>query len=502
MSTATRTSTPRSEATATTHFKVAIVGTGFGGLGMAIRLKRDGMGDFVVLERAEDLGGTWRDNSYPGCACDIQSSLYSFSHSPNANWSRVFSPQPEILAYLRDCAERFGVRPHIRFGHELLEATWNEATQRWEIETSRGRLTADVLVNASGPLCEPSQPALPGLDRFTGPVFHSARWNHDFDLRGRKVAVVGTGASAIQFVPEIQPLVAKLSLFQRTPAWVVKRYDRPVSRLERWVYNRWPRVQLLRRFRLYLLRELIGFTLRVPLLQRLAEHHARGHLRRSVASPELRAKLMPSYRFGCKRVLISNDYYPAVAEPNVDLVTAGITEVREHAIVTSDGAVHEVDAIIFGTGFHVTDAKIAQHIRGRGGLSLADVWKGSPRAHLGTVVAGFPNLYLLLGPNAGLGHNSVVIMLEAQIAYVAGALRHMRANGLAALEVEPSVQAAFNAQVDRWSQGTVWTAGGCKSWYIDRTGRNSSVWPRTVPRFQLLVSRFRPRDYVGLKSRS
>jgi cation diffusion facilitator CzcD-associated flavoprotein CzcO len=478
------------------HFQIAIAGTGFGGLGAAIRLRRAGFEDLLVLERADDLGGTWRDNGYPGCACDVPSHLYSFSFAPNPAWSRAFSPRGEIWSYLRDCAERAGVLPHVRYGHELLAAAWDDAAGHWRIETAAGHYTADVLVSATGGLSEPSAPALPGLDTFAGTVFHSARWNHDHDLAGREVAVIGTGASAIQFVPEIAPAVGRLRLFQRTPPWVLPRRDRAVSAAERWLYRAVPAAQRLARARIYWSRELFGLAFRHPRLMRLPQRLAERHLRRSVPDPALRAALTPDYSLGCKRVLLSDDYLPALTRSNVEVVTAGIAEVRPHAVVTADGVEHPADTIIFATGFHVTDAPIADRITGRDGRSLADTWRGSPEAYLGTCVAGFPNLFLLLGPNSGLGHNSVVVMVEAQIDYLVSALRYARAHGVRTVEPRPEAQAAFRAEVDQRMRTTMFATGGCTSWYYDRTGRNSTLWPGSSVEYRRRLRRFDPGPHV------
>ncbi|HEX2091310.1 MAG TPA: NAD(P)/FAD-dependent oxidoreductase [Longimicrobiaceae bacterium] len=477
------------------------MGSGFGGLGTAIRLLREGIRDFVVLERADDLGGTWRDNRYPGCACDVQSHLYSFSFAPNPEWSRSFSPQPEIQAYLRRCAGEYGVLPHLRFGHEVRGAEWDEDAQRWRIETSRGPWTASMLVLATGALSDPAVPALPGLERFRGAAFHSARWDPGFDPEGLRMAVVGTGASAVQFVPEIQPRAAALYLFQRTAPWILPRRDRALSRVEQRLFRRFPGAQRLARTRIYLLRELLVPAFRHPRLARLVQRLALRHLRRSVPDPALRARLTPDFTLGCKRVLLSNDYLPALARPNVELVTEGIAEVRERSIVTADGVERPVDALIFGTGFRATDPPLARHLRGREGRTLAEVWAGSPRAHLGTTVAGFPNLFLLLGPNTGLGHSSVVYMIEAQIEHLLGALRHMRRHGAGALEPHPEAQAAWVAEVEARMRGTVWTSGGCRSWYLDATGRNSALWPDFTWRFRRRVARFRPGEYRDVPAR-
>jgi len=484
---------------AATHVRVAIAGSGFSGLGMAIRLEQEGMDDFLVFERADELGGTWRDNTYPGCACDVPSHLYSFSFAPNPNWSRAFSRQPEILDYLRGCATRFGVLPHIRFGHEVQDSVWDAASQRWRITTSKGAFTADVLVAGMGPLSEPRMPNVPGLDRFQGTTFHSARWDASFDPSGKRVAVVGTGASAIQFVPEIQPKVSQLHLFQRTPPWIVPRRDRSITRFERWLFRHVPGLQRAIRLTLYSLRELLVFGFMRPKTMRLIQKIAVSYLRKSIPDSTLRAKLTPPYTMGCKRVLISSDYLPTLTKPNVEVLTSGLAEVRERSVGASDGTEREVDALIFGTGFHVTDPPIAPHVRGRDGRTLAEHWQGSPKAHVGTTVSGFPNLFLLLGPNTGLGHNSVMLMAEAQIEHVLGALRHMQRDGVATVEPRAEAQQQFVTETEARLGPTVWNAGGCVSWYLDETGRNSTIWPGFIGTFKRRVQRFRPEEYVLAK---
>ena len=478
------------------HARVAIIGSGFGGLGTAIRLRQRGEEDFIIFERASDVGGTWRDNSYPGCACDVQSHLYSFSFAPNPDWTRSYSPQPEIWDYLRRCARDFGVLPHIRFRHEVREAAWDDGAQHWRVETSGGLYTADVLVMASGALSEPRLPALPGFEYFRGKSFHSARWDHDYDLRGKRVAVIGTGASAVQFVPEIQPLVERLHIFQRTPPWVMPRNERAFSERERSMFRRFPLLQRGARAGIYAFREMFVFCFRHLRMSRLIRRVALRHLKRSVPDPALRARLTPAYEIGCKRILVSNDYLPALTRPNVELVTAGVAEVREHSIIDAEGVERAVDAVIFGTGFRVTDQPLAGHVRGRGGVTLEEVWRGSPRAHLGTTVGGFPNLFILLGPNTGLGHNSVVYMIEAQIEHFMSALEFMGRSGVAVIEPRPEAQAAFVGEVERRMEGTVWVAGRCASWYLDRTGRNSTIWPDFTWRFRRRVARLDPSEYL------
>jgi cation diffusion facilitator CzcD-associated flavoprotein CzcO len=480
------------------HVHVAIAGSGFGGLGLAIRLLQSGVDDFLVFERAGDLGGVWRDNSYPGCACDVQSHLYSFSFAPNPDWTRAYSPSAEIWAYLRRCAADFGVMPHLRMHHEIRSAAWDGAAGRWVLETTRGRFTADVFVAAVGALSEPKLPALPGLERFAGKLFHSARWDHDYALEGRTVAVIGTGASAIQFVPQIQPRVARLHLFQRTPPWIVPRKDFAFSERAKRVMRRVPLARRLERATLFVQRELMSIPFLHPRLAPIAERMALRHLAAQVPDAALRARLTPSYRLGCKRILVSDDYLPSLAQPNVEVVCDAITEVTASGVVTADGRERAVDAIICGTGFQVTEIPFGRHVRGSDGKTLDELWQGSPFAHLGIAVHGFPNFFFLLGPNTGLGHTSVVIMIEHQIEHVLGALRHLRKSGVAAIEPRAEAQAKFVARVDARMRSTVWTTGGCSSWYLDRTGRNSTLWPGTTMSFKRRVARFDAREYQAV----
>jgi len=475
---------------------VAIVGSGFSGLGMAIRLKQAGLNDFVVLERASEVGGTWQANTYPGCACDVPSHLYSFSFAPNPEWTQMYSTQPEIWAYLRRTADDFGVRSHIKLNTAVESATWLEAERRWELETSECTLRARVMVAGMGPLTEPKIPEIPGLDTFEGPVFHSARWDHDADLEGKRVASIGTGASAIQYVPEIQPTVGRLHVFQRTPPWVLPHTNRSIREWERRLYRALPAAQRLVRGGIYAGREalVLGFV-KNPRLMKVVERLARKHMEHQVDDPELLEKVTPDYTIGCKRILPSNHWYRTLGKPNVELVTDAIGEVRPRSIVTADGREREVDAIVLGTGFHVTDIPAAHRVRGRGGVLLDDLWHGSPRAHLGSSVVGFPNLFFLLGPNTGLGHSSMVYMIEAQIAHVMGALRHMREHRAQTIEVRPEVQERYNAVLERKLERTVWNTG-CASWYLDRTGRNSTAWPDWTWRFRRRVARLDPAEYL------
>ncbi len=495
---------------ATEHHRVAIVGSGFAGLGMAIKLKQAGIEDFVVLERTGDVGGTWHVNTYPGCQCDIPSHLYSFSFAPNPDWSRTYSLQPEIWEYLRRVSREQGINPHIRFHHEVTSARWDEDEQVWRIETRAGasdvgangsgeapvrELTAELLIAGPGPLSEPKLPDIKGIETFQGTIFHSAQWNHEHPLDGERVAVIGTGASSIQLVPHIQPRAAKLHVFQRTAPWVVGHRDRKTSRWERALYRAVPSAQKLVRALVYLSRELFVFTLMHPHSGSLPERAARKHLRAQVPDPQLRAKLTPRYRIGCKRTLISNNYYPALAQPNVEVVTDSIAAITPRGILTADGTERELDTIVLASGFHVTDMPVAAWVRGRSGHTLDDVWQGTPQAYLGTTVSGFPNLFMLIGPNTGLGHNSIVFMIESQLNYVMDCLRHIDRHAISTFEVREDVQRRFNDDLQRRLEGTVWTSGGCVSWYLDANGRNSTVWPGFTWPYRRRTRHFNPADY-------
>ncbi|MFC9814799.1 flavin-containing monooxygenase [Streptomyces virginiae] len=476
------------------HVRVAVIGSGFSGLGAAVRLRREGITDFVVLERAGSVGGTWRDNSYPGCACDVPSHLYSFSFAPNPDWPRSFSGQPHIRAYLEHVADTFGLRPHIRLDSEVRMMRWDESELRWEIETARGELTADVVVSATGPLSEPKLPEIPGLAGFPGKVFHSARWDHDYDLRGKRVAVIGTGASAIQIVPAIAPDVERLTLFQRTPAWVMPRTDRAITAVERWVHRQLPFTQAARRGLTWAIRDLqVGAFTKRPNQLGFVEALAKANMARSIKDPAMRARLTPSYRIGCKRILLSSTFYPALARPNVDLVASGLKEVRGPVLVAADGTEAEVDAIVFSTGFHVTDLPIAERVVGADGRSLADTWKDGMASLRGATAAGFPNWMTIIGPNTGLGNTSMILMIESQLNYMADYLRQLTVlggNGAAgkagrvALAARPSAVNAWNRKVQARMERTVWNTGGCTSWYLDENGRNTTVWPGTTGEFR------------------
>jgi cation diffusion facilitator CzcD-associated flavoprotein CzcO len=481
----------------TADARVVIVGAGFSGLAMAIRLKQRGIEDFVILERADDVGGTWHYNTYPGCTCDVPSHLYSLSFAPNPNWSHTYSPQAEIREYLRTCADEFGVRPHLRTNAAVRTASWREDDQLWEIETSAGTVTATIVINGMGPLTEPKIPNIPGLERFDGKTMHSARWDHDYELTGKRVASIGTGASAIQYVPKICNDVEQLYVFQRTAPWVMPHSARPITDMERLLYRHVPPAQRLVRGAVYAARELLVFGFaKDPRLMALIEKLARLHMRKQISDPELRQKVTPDYTLGCKRILPSNGWYTALEEPNVELVTAGVKEIHSRSVVDADGVERDVDAIIFGTGFHVTDMPVAHQVRGRDGKLLSDKWQGSPRAYLGTSMPGFPNLFLLLGPNTGLGHSSMVYMIESQVEHVLRAIQAMDQGDATTIEVRPEAHAQYNREVDMRLEGTVWATGGCVSYYLDENGRNATIWPDWTWRFRQLAARFDPNAYT------
>jgi len=477
-------------------FEIVVIGAGASGIGAAIRLRQTGITDFAVLEKAGDLGGTWRANTYPGCACDVPSALYSYSFAPNPEWTRAFATQPEIRGYLRSTADRYGVTDHIRYGVEVTRSQWNDRAQRWELDTTRGRFTARVVVAAPGPWNEPLIPDLPGLDGFGGETFHSSHWNHEYDLTGKRVAVLGTGASAVQFVPEIAPRVRELHLFQRTAQWVLPKPDHYVPRLERWLMRTVPAAQRALRSAEYAGMEAFGVGFRHPWILRLIQRIGLAHLRLTVRDRALRRALTPDYTLGCKRLLMSNTYYRALTRDNVSVHPTAVARVDGNRVVGADGSAAEVDAIIFGTGFHILDMPIADRVFDAAGRSLADHWRGSPQAYLGTVTAGFPNAFLLLGPNLGTGHSSAFMILEAQLAYVTDAIGQLRANGWSSIRVRPEVQAAYNAEVQAALPGTVYNSGGCSSYYLDGNGRNSFSWPWSTGRMRRRIRAFDPDDYA------
>jgi cation diffusion facilitator CzcD-associated flavoprotein CzcO len=461
-----------------TQTRALIIGTGFSGLGMAIALRKQGT-DFVILEKADDVGGTWRDNIYPGCACDVPSHLYSFSFEPKPNWSRMFSPQPEILEYLRGVADKYGLRRHIRFGARVERAHWDDDEHRWHVFTDGGEeFVAQFLISGAGALHIPSMPDIEGLDTFAGSAFHSAQWDPGADLTGKRVAVIGTGASAIQIVPKIVGQVAQLHLYQRTPPWVFPRPNAHISPRLQQVLTRVPGVRAALRAGIYWFLEATAYGLtRRPGLLRIYEAMGKWNIRRAISDPALRAKLTPDYRAGCKRILYATDYYQALAQPNAEVITERIVRITPQGVVTADGTERDADVIVFATGFHVTDSYTYVDIKGPGGEDLVDRWNAEGvAAHRGITVADMPNLFFLLGPNTGLGHTSVVFMIESQIRYVAQAIAAVDAGGADALAPTRAAQDRFNDELQQDLARSVWNTGGCRSWYLDSHGNNRTLW--------------------------
>ncbi|WP_303289825.1 NAD(P)/FAD-dependent oxidoreductase [Marinobacter sp. SS5-14b] len=505
--------------------QIAIIGTGFSGLGMGIKLKEAGFHDFVILEQSDDVGGTWHENHYPGCACDVQSALYSFSFEQNPNWSRMFAPQPEIKAYLRHCAEKYGLMEHIQLNTHVAGARWDEKTSAWTIEScdapalwaymeQKGlkpgdsldrsdkalpkfrKLRAEVLVSGMGGLSTPAYPDIKGMDTFTGTRFHSQNWDHDYDFRGKRVAVIGTGASAIQFVPEIAKDAAHLDLYQRTPPWIMPKPDREIRPLERMMFRKMP--QTLNAFRqsVYWMLEarVLGFVGN-PRILKIGELQARRHIRNQIKDKELRKKVTPDFHFGCKRVLISNNYYPALDQDHVDVLTDGIREVKGNVIIDSKGAKRAVDCIVYGTGFKAQEPIPRGTIFGRGGQDLLDAWREGAQAYKGTTVAGFPNFFMLMGPNTGLGHSSMVYMIESQVQYVLDALKKMQHRGWKSVEVKEEAYSQYNASIHAKLGDSVWQTG-CKSWYVNENGKNTTLWPGFTWQFRQQTRRFDAAQYV------
>ena len=477
---------------------VVVVGGGFSGIGTAIRLRQMGVEDFVVLDRGSEVGGTWRDNTYPGATCDVPSHLYSFSFAPNPEWSRSFSPQSEIWSYMRGVVDRFGVGAHFRFGQDVTEARFDETEQRWHVTTAHGSLTARIVVWATGPLSEPKVPDLPGLANFAGPVFHSAAWDHGADLAGKRVAVVGTGASAIQFVPQIQPLVAKLYLHQRTPPWIIPRNDRDVPPARRWLFRHLPFTQKMARLRIYLRLEYLMGPVVLGTSERkrqLLRKFANGHLHHQIDDPELRSALTPDYEIGCKRILVSDDYYPSLTRANVEVVPA-VGGFTPDGVVDDHGVERQVDMVIMATGFQAAEPSFATRIVGPGGARLSEAWDTGMEAYLGSTVTGFPNLFLLVGPNTTLGHNSMIYMIESQLNYVVDAIGFLGRPGVGTVDVRPAVLERYNRRLQGAIGPTVWVTGGCTSWYLDHRGVNTTLWPRHTAVFRRLTRRFHPADYT------
>ena len=468
--------------------RVAIIGAGVAGLCTAIQLKKAGVGDFTIFEKSEGVGGTWRDNSYPGCACDVPSHLYSYSFGLNPEWTHKYSPQSEILNYLEHCSDKFGLRPHIKAKTAIASARFDSTSGTWKLKTDKGDdHEAEILVSGVGQLNRPQIPPLPGLSDFAGRTFHSARWDHSVDLTGKRVAVVGNGASAIQFIPQIAAKVGQLTIFQRSANWIVPRNDYAYPKWAREMFHEMPFVSRIYRTYLYwLLEKNFMAFMKDHWFGKLFEKAARQHLEAQVPDAALRAKLTPDYTIGCKRILIADDFYPVFSRPNVELVTEPPARVTAHGVETKDGKARDFDVIIFATGFETTTFLAPIDIRGLNGRALADAWAHGPEAYMGVTVPCFPNFFLLYGPNTNLGHNSIIFMIEAQVRYVLQCIKEMRGRDLAYLDVRPQALAAFSARVQVELKKTVWQAG-CTSWYKTADGRVTNNWSGpTIKYWQML----------------
>jgi cation diffusion facilitator CzcD-associated flavoprotein CzcO len=477
---------------------VGIVGAGFGGIGAAIRLREAGIEHLTVFERGDSVGGVWRANTYPGAACDVPSHLYSFSFAPGHHWSRRYAPQAEILAYLEGCANDFGITPHLRLRTEVTEARFDAERGRWTVTTDSGeRHEFDVLVTACGQLTRPSTPALPGIGDFDGPAFHSAEWDHDADLSGRRVAVIGTGASAIQFVPLIAPQAAATTIYQRSAPWILPKLDRFYPEWEQRLFRRFPpRVAASRAgFFAFFESGTYGFTGHDSVLTGFKKVANWERRRRLGGDPELLAKATPDYEIGCKRVLFTSDWYPALLRDDVELVTGAIDRVHARSITTGDGIDRDADVIIYGTGFQTHNFVAPMAIHGLDGRELNAVWADRPEAYLGTTVSGFPNLFVLYGPNTNHGSGSVPYTLESQFNYVIDAVERLRDGGFRWLDLRPEVQAAWRREMEERSADTVWATGGCTNWYLNGSGENTNNWPGPWLEYRRRTRRINPGDY-------
>ena len=486
--------------------QLAIIGSGFGGLGAGVMAMEHDIDSFVILERSTAVGGTWRDNTYPGCACDIPSHLYSFSFAQNPEWTRSYPSQPEIEDYLERVADRYNLHPRIRFGFDVAIVEWDDHDSCWVITSTSGEsIRASAVISASGFLSQPSTPEIPGLADFGGELFHSAAWRHDVSLENRRVGVIGTGASAIQLVPAIAGSVEHLDVFQRTPPWVLPRDDRPAPRWRRHLYRALPFLQRLHRWRIYLRQEFLAIAflgkgkIAEGMTARIIEE-TKALIDESIDDPVVAASLVPSYRPGCKRLLISSEWYPALARENVSLVTSPIQRVTHDGVVTTDGIEHPLDVLVLATGFEVSDFPSPLTIVGKGGRSLKDHWSDGASTDFGLTVSGFPNLWFLVGPGTGLGHNSIVFMIEVQLKQIAAALDHMRRSGVASLELRPEVESTSYAELQRRIATTVW-ASGCSSWYQTDGGRIDTLWPGTTTEYWWRAGRFHPDRYAATPGR-
>lgn len=478
-------------------YQTYVVGAGISGLAAAIKLREQGVDDFKIIEQADRVGGTWRDNTYPGCGCDVPSALYSYSFAPSSQWSHLFAKQPEILDYLETVSADYGITPLISFDTALEDARWDEARHLWVLKTSRGEDLARSVIFATGPITQPKMPDLAGLKGFTGEMFHSARWQHDLDLRGKRVAVIGTGASAIQFVPQIQPEVEQLYVFQRTAPWVLPKPDMALGESGKRVVKTLPVVQKAWRAAVATSLNAINVGLRNPAALKPVGAAAKQLLRLQIQDKTLRDAVTPDFTLGCKRILFANNYYPALQADNTHLIPHGLVEVDGNTLIAANGERHEVDVIIWGTGFDVSHPPIGAKLRDASGVHLAERWKGtSPEAYLGTSLENTPNAFLVLGPNV-LVYDSFFRLAEAQLGYIVDAIKTMQRKGVTRLSIKPSVLRRHNDKVQKHLKTTVFNSGGCSSYYLDKNGRNFAAWPWSLARLQKQLRRFRLKDYAS-----
>ncbi|MGO4807762.1 flavin-containing monooxygenase [Arthrobacter sp. 2MCAF15] len=479
------------------RYDIVVVGAGFAGINMAVMLKRNGYENFVVLERADAVGGTWRDNHYPGAACDVPSHLYSFSFGPNPNWSRVFSPQNEIWEYQKQVVRDEGIEDKFLFGQDLLSATWDDEAHEWESRTTKGVFRSRFLVTATGNLSDPKYPDIEGIRDFGGVLMHSAAWDDDFDLTNLRVGVVGTGASAIQIVPQVQKGAGHLTVFQRSAPYVTPRHDRKYTAAEKRLFARVPgTIEELRSEMFWYNEGRFIERQAIPELLEETANVALDHLAAQVSDPRLRAQLTPDYQIGCKRILKAQDYYPALTQDNVALETRPIERVEGSEVMLADGTRIELDVLVLATGFEASDPPVAHHITGRSGVVLSDQWQTGMQAFATTAVHNFPNLFILKGPHSGLGHNSIIYIIEAQVDYVLGALTYALQGNVEMIEVSQAAEDEYAKDLDSRAAGTVWVAGGCVNWYVDpRNGRLTTVWPDFAHSFRDENATFDPAPY-------
>jgi len=476
-------------------YKVIIVGGGFAGIGAAIKLKQAGIEDFILLEKAAEMGGVWRENTYPGCACDVPSALYSYSFEQNPGWSRVFAQQKEIKQYLFDVVDKYKVMPHVHLNREALQAQWSDVENCWIIQTEQGELRSQFAILACGPMHEPVLPDVKGIETFKGEIFHSSQWRHDLDLTAQRVAVIGTGASAIQFVPQIQPQVKQLTIFQRTAQWILPKSDMPLLSPVRAMFKLLPLTQQLMRGSVYGIFETINGGIQSPAAMKQFQKLAKWHLNYHIKNPRLREKLTPNFIIGCKRILQSNNWYPALAQDNVEVIASGLSEIKGNTLIASNGEHCEADVIILGTGFEIAEPPIANRVYNRFGQRMSDVWQGSPEGYMGTMIENCPNVFLMFGPNVAVS-SSAFIIIEAQLDYIIDALKQAIQLGIKTIEPNPKITKVFNEKVQAALQTTVWNKGGCQSYFIDRNGRNSTVWPWSTYKLRVKMKHFNLAEYL------